>query len=466
MTGDRAIDYIDINPRSVPVAGSRHLLWWTYRLAAPLALGLVAPWLAMKGMTTPRWRGVLRGRLGLGGGAVPDRGAGRPFWLHAVSVGEVLALRALVERMRADAPELPLVVSTSTPTGNRLARDAMPHGVKVRYFPLDTPGCVRRALDRERPRGAAIMETELWPAFFRACRRRTIPLAIINGRMSATSHRRYRLIRPLVADTLACVTLGLFQTEEDRRRFVDLGLAGERATVPGNLKYDLDNLRSLTGVNRAGAAVVAAWRARGAGPATHPLVAAGSTKPGEEKMLLDALMPLMREHPGLLLLIAPRHPERFEEAARLAEQSGMPWCRRSQIADGGAPPDGCRLLLLDTLGELAGVYGECTAAFVGGSLVPEGGHNILEPAYFGKPVLFGPHMDNFAEMAALFSSRGGAIRLASVADLGPAVRGLLENPAAAVETGANARAVLEENQGAAAVIAAALLRLAGGADGE
>jgi len=448
------------------VAGSRNLLWWAYRLAGPLALGLVAPWLAVKGVTTPRWRGVLPGRLGLGGGRSPEGALEQPFWLHAVSVGEVLALRALVERMRTAAPRLPLVVSTSTPTGNRLARDTMPGGVSVRYFPLDTPGCVRRALDRERPCGVAIMETEIWPAFFRACRRRGIPLAIINGRMSPTSHRRYRLVRPLVADTLDCVTRGFFQTAEDRRRYVDLGLAGERAAVPGNLKYDLDNLRALTGGNRAGADLVAAWRGQGNGSAARPLVAAGSTKPGEEKMLLEALVPLMRERKDLLLLIAPRHPERFDEAARLLEQSGPPWCRRSAIADGGVPPEGCRLLLLDTLGELAGVYGECTAAFVGGSLVPEGGHNILEPAFFGKPVLFGPHMDNFAEMASLFVRRGAATRLASAADLAPAVLRLLDDPTAAAQTGTRARAILEENQGASTAISAALLGLAGAAEKE
>jgi 3-deoxy-D-manno-octulosonic-acid transferase len=177
-------------------------------------------------------------------------------------------------------------------------------------------------------------------------------------------------------------------------------------------------------------------------------------------MILDALAPLMRERPDLLLLLAPRHPERFDEAARLLENCGFPWCRRSALGD-GAPPPGCRVLLLDSLGELAGVYGECTAAFVGGSLVPEGGHNILEPAFFGRPVLFGPHMDNFAEMAELFVRREAAVRLSGPEQLAPAVRRLLDDPPAAEACGRRARLILEENQGASSAIADALFRLAG-----
>lgn len=443
------------------MSGSR-ILWWIYRLAGPLALGLVVPWLAIKGLTNPRWRGVLSGRLALGGkGNHPDSGHHRPFWLHAVSVGEVLALRAVVDQMLAENPELPLVISTSTPTGNQLARDTMPRSVRVRYFPLDTVGCVRRALDQERPRAAAIMETEIWPAFFLACRGQDIPLAIINGRMSPTSFRRYQWVRPLMGELLAGVGSGGFQTEADRQRFVDLGLPADRGTVPGNLKYDLENLQALTRGSRAGADSAAVWRDQGDGREARPLVAAGSTKPGEEKMILDGLAPLMRERPGLLLLLAPRHPERFEEVAKLVESCGLPWCRRSALAPGEAPPRGCRVLLLDSLGELAGVYGECSAAFVGGSLVPEGGHNILEPAFFGRPVLFGSHMDNFSEMAALFVRRQAAIRLSAADQLEPAVRRLLDNPAAAREMGQRARRILEENQGAASATAGALVKLAG-----
>ncbi len=437
------------------------LLWWSYRLAGPLALGLAVPWLAVKGLTNPRWRGVLSARLALGHPRKHgDLGKQGPFWLHAVSVGEVLALRAVVDRMLAADPKLPLVVSTSTPTGNRVARESMPRGVRVRYFPLDTAGCVRRALDQERPCAAAIMETEIWPAFFLACRRRGIPLAIINGRMSPTSFRRYQLVRPLIEELLAGVGCGCFQTAADLQRFTGLGLPAGRGSVPGNLKYDLENLEALARGSRAGAAVAAAWREEGDGRGARPLVVAGSTKGEEEKMILQGLAPLMRERPGLLLLLAPRHPERFDEAAKLVEACGFPWCRRSALNHGAAPPPGCRVLLLDSLGELAGVYGECTAAFVGGSLVPEGGHNILEPAFFGRPVIFGPHMDNFAEMADLFIRREAAIQLDSADQLEPTVRRLLDAPSAARERGRKARRILEENQGAASAIAGALVQLA------
>lgn len=442
------------------MSGFRHFLWWSYRLAAPLALAVVVPWLAVKGLMDRRWRGVLTGRLALGrkdGGPGP----GRPFWLHAVSVGEVLALRAVVKRMRTEAPELPLVISTSTPTGNRLARDTMPEGVRIRYFPLDTAGCVRRALDQENPCAAAIMETEIWPTFFRACRRRDVPLAIINGRMSSTSFRRYRRIRSLIGELLGGVRLGFFQTDADLQRFAALGLQDGRGSVPGNLKYDLDNLQALTSGSSAGADIVAAWRDQGKGREARPLIVAGSTKPGEEKMVLDALAPLMRQRPGLLLLLAPRHPERFDEIARLLENCGFPHRRRSALGEGEAPQPDCRVLLLDSLGELAGVYGQGTAAFVGGSLVPEGGHNILEPAFFGRPILFGPHMDNFDEMAALFIQRDAAIRISSADQLAPAVERLLDNAAAARETGRKARLILDENQGAAAAIAGALVSLSG-----
>jgi len=433
--------------------------WWTYRLAGPLALALAVPWLAVKGLANPAWRDVLPGRLALG--QREPSPTDRPVWLHAVSVGEVLALRAVVERLRAETPSLPLLVSTSTPTGHRLARDSMPEGVRVRYFPLDTTGCVRRALDRERPRAAAIMETEIWPVFLHLCAHRGVPLAIINGRMSPTSLRRYRRVGGLMAGLLGDVDLGLFQTADDRQRFVDLGLPAERASVPGNLKYDMDNLGALTSGSPAGADIAAAWRKRGHGPAERPLVVAGSTKPGEEQMVLDALRPLMAEREGLLLLVAPRHPERFDAVAALLEQSGLPCCRRSTLTDGEAPPVDCRLLLLDSLGELAGVYGQASAAFVGGSLVDEGGHNILEPAFFSRPVLFGPHMDNFAEMATLFIERRAAVPLASAEALGPAVRRLLDTPEEAEAIGRRGRLILEENQGAAAATAGALAALAG-----
>jgi 3-deoxy-D-manno-octulosonic-acid transferase len=438
------------------------MLWWIYRLAGPLALGLAVPWLAFKGLANPLWRGVLAGRLALGEGLLDRRAVerGGPFWLHAVSVGEVLALRAVVERLQTAVPDLPLLVSTSTPTGNRLALETMPEGVRVRYFPLDTAGCVRRALARERPCAAAIMETEIWPAFFIACRRRGIPLAIINGRMSATSLGRYRKIRSLIGEVLGGVCCGCFQSQADLQRFVDLGLPPDRGSVPGNLKYDLENLQALTSGSAAGAGIAAAWRDQGDGREARPLVVAGSTKPGEEQLVLDALAPLMHERPGLLLLLAPRHPERFDEVARLLENCGFPFSRRSAIGPGQPPPPGCRVLLLDSLGELAGVYGQSTAAFVGGSLVAEGGHNILEPAYFGKPVIFGPHMDNFAEMAALFTRREAAFQLSSADQLAPVVRRLLDDPAAADLAGRRARWILEENQGAAAAIAAALLQLA------
>ncbi len=442
------------------MSGSR-VLWWSYRLAGALALGLAVPWLAVKGLANPLWRGVLAGRLALraGPGGLHTGELGGPFWLHAVSVGEVLALRAVVERMQSAAPELPLVVSTSTPTGNRLARDTMPEGVTVRYFPLDTTGCVRRALDQERPCAAAIMETEIWPAFFLTCRRRGIPLAIINGRMSPTSLGRYRKIRSLIGEVLGCVHRGCFQTEADLQRFVELGLPASRGSVPGNLKYDLENLQALTSGSTSGAGIAAAWRKQGDGREARPLVVAGSTKPGEEQMVLHALAPLMHEHPGLLLLLAPRHPERFDEVARLLENCGFPFSRRSCIGLDQPPPAGCRVLLLDSLGELAGVYGQSTAAFVGGSLVPEGGHNILEPAFFGKPVLFGPHMDNFAEMAALFTRREAAFQLSTADQLAPLVRRLLDDPAAADQAGREARLILEENQGAAAAIAGTLVQL-------
>jgi 3-deoxy-D-manno-octulosonic-acid transferase len=279
--------------------------------------------------------------------------------------------------------------------------------------------------------------------------------------MSPTSLRRYLLVRPLIEEVLAGVDCGCFQTRADLERFVGLGLPADRGSVPGNLKYDLENLQALTSGSSAGADIAAAWRQEGDGRQSRPLVVAGSTKPGEEKMILDALAPLLRERPGLLLLLAPRHPERFDEAAKLVEACGLPWCRRSALGPGEMPPPGTRVLLLDSLGELAGTYRECTAAFVGGSLVPEGGHNILEPAFFGRPIIFGPHMDNFAEMAELFIHRQAAFRLAGADQLEPTVRRLLDVPPAARETGRRARRILEENQGAASTIAGALIRLAG-----
>ena len=371
-------------------------------------------------------------RLGRGGRALP---AAPRAWVHAVSVGEALTAAPLVEAIRRRWPELSIVLTTVTPTGARIVTEQMAALATHRYFPLDLPGAVGRALDEIRPRFFIAMETELWPNFLRALARRDIPSMIANGRISDRSFRRYRLAGRFLARVLERVTVFAMQSQEDARRIIALGAPPERVVVTGSLKADAEP-------EDAGARQL--WeRLLGLAP-DEPVWIAGSTHRGEDEVLLDAFARLRARFPRLVLVLAPRHPERAPEVDRLIRERGLVPLRRSSLPR-ERPRDG--VVVLDTVGELARLYRVAHVVFVGGSLVPSGGHNMLEPALRSRPVLFGPHTENFRESAGLLLDAGGARVVADADALESAVAALLDDPAAARAMGERAHAAVLTRQG-------------------
>ncbi len=336
-------------------------------------------------------------------------------WVHAVSVGESAVAVPLVEGIRRRWPELGIVVSTITPTGARIVADRLATAAVHRYFPIDLPGPVRRAIDAARPRFFIAIETELWPNFLRALARRRVPAMIANGRISDRSFRRYRRVRWLMRRVLADVSVFAMQSEEDARRIVALGAPLERVVVTGNLKGDLVPEKGET---------AAQWRRRLGLGAHERLWIAGSTHRGEEAVVLDAFLGARARWPDLILLLAPRHPERAGEVEELVRSRGLGPARRSRPPRERAPG---AVLILDTVGELAELYSLAEVVFVGGSLVPVGGHNVLEPAMRGKPVLFGPHTSNFREGAELLQRSGGGLVVKDGLELGRELARLLED---------------------------------------
>lgn len=352
-------------------------------------------------------------RLGrLGPGLPPEPRC----WIHAVSVGEAATAVPLVEGIRRRWPGLEIVLTTVTPTGARIARGRLDGLVTHRYFPLDLPAPVWWALRSVRPRFFIGMETELWPNFLRALRRRGIPSMIANGRVSDRSFRRYRWVRFLMARVLRDVSVFAMQSAEDARRIIALGAPPERVVVAGNLKTDLQP-------EEAGAKEL--WeRLMGLRPGETVWIA-GSTHRGEEEVVIDVFQRLVGHLPDLTLVLAPRHPERVPEIERLIQSRGLGWVRRSQLPRGRTRE---AVILLDTIGELADLYRVAAVVFVGGSLVPVGGHNMLEPALRRKPVLFGPHTENFRESAEALLAAGAAVLVQDAGDLERAVKDLIEDP--------------------------------------
>ena len=354
------------------------------------------------------------------------------IWVHAVSVGEVKAVEKLLERLRQRFPGKPLVVSTATPTGQQLARarrDVVDHTF---YFPIDLPFCVKRAADRIDPQMVIIAETEIWPNFLRICRKRNIPVVMINGRISDRSFARYRLIRPWLRGVFADYAVLGMQSEMDRKRIEEIGADPRKVTVFGNLKYDVVGSRRELDAELVG--LLQGWT---------QLWIAASTMPGEEEIVLGAFTEVSKVYPSLKLVIAPRHPDRFDVVEKMVKDRGLSCGRRTQ------PPDSApQVFILDTIGELAALFEYASVVFMGGSLVPAGGHNVLEPARFRKPIVFGPHMENFRDMARLFIDAGAAIQIQSASELAFTVKTLLANAEHAAELGRRARAIVDQNSGA------------------
>ncbi len=412
-------------------------MWFLYQLAMAAGLGVAAPvLLARRGR---HYLPTLPARLG----RLPEARGTRPLWLHAASVGEAGVAATLA---RALPPDLDLVVTTVTPTGQAAAKrlfeplGADGRSVVVTYLPFDLGLLVGRFLDRYAPRALVLFESELWPLLLRDCRRRSMPVAVLNARISDRSYGRMkragRLYRRFLLDPLG--RLGA-QSPQDEERLLSLGAGRERTSMTGNLKFDTPEPAPVAGLEDALRDLAG----------NRPILIAGSTMPGEEAIVLDAFERLERE---ALLVLAPRHPERFDEVWREVKERSLPGIRRSRIdaAGGTAPrpasPPG--IVLLDSLGELASIYRLASAAFIGGTLVPTGGHNPIEAARFGVPVIVGPSMENFRRIARDFEAAGALAVVRDGQALTRAWRQVLDRPDDSAERGARGLALVDRNRGA------------------
>jgi 3-deoxy-D-manno-octulosonic-acid transferase len=367
----------------------------------------------------------------------------RPLWVHAASVGEVLAAEPLIEHLRRHA-DGPILVSTTSITGRETARARLAvDGVML--LPVDVRWIVDGVMRTLQPRCLVIVETEIWPALIGAAARRRVPCVIVSGRISERAAARYARIRWLTRAVLARVGACAMQTDADAARIIAMGAPAQRVQVLGSLKF----AREAAGADVT-ARVTMTSLING-----RPLLVAASTHPGEEQLVLDACAPLWSEHPRLLLLIAPRRPERFDEVDRLITRSSLQHERRTAVREIVA--DTTQVLLLDTVGELPNVLAAATAVFVGGTIAPVGGHNVLEPAACGKPVAFGPHTANVAAAAETLLESGAAVRVHDAAELAAEWRRLLERPALAQKMGARGRATITA-RAAVAERTAALVR--------
>ncbi len=407
-----------------------------------LAVAVIAsPWFVYQALRYKKYVGSLRQRMGY----LPvsfNMDADRSIWIHAVSVGEVLKARPLISDLKRRYPELRMFLSTTTLAGQQLARRNVQDVDAVFYFPFDLGIFVRRTLDLVRPRLFVMMETEIWPNLLRECRARSIKSAIVNGRLSPKSFPRYRMVRPMMRRVLDDIDKFCVQSEESARRFIELGADPGRVVVTGSLKFDSLDLPSTAPQARARDRVLRYFRV----PSSRPVIMAGSTMKGEEAAVFRAFRRVRSTAPNALLILAPRNPERFAEAEQLARAEGWKVARRTDLAIDAEPR--VDIVVLDTIGELATLYQVATVVFVGGSLVATGGHNVLEPAVFGKPIIFGPHMENFFEIADAFVSNGGGVQIAGEHELEEAFLSLMGDPVRRARLGAAARALVEANRGA------------------
>ncbi len=398
------------------------MLWyWLYNLLLTVGFLALLPALPLIYFLGPRYRAGLGQRFAIYPSAIENfLRAARPVWIHAASVGEVRAAAPLVRALKSGRPERKVLLSTFTATGQRIAAET--EGVDAAIFlPLDFSWVVRRALGRIRPALLVFIETEIWPNLLRESFRRGVPTLLLSGRLSAAAFARYSRWRPFFRRVLGHFTVFGMQSSEDAARLQGLGADARKIAVVGSLKFAAAQNAS------APAALI------GARDPARPLVVAGSTHRGEEEILLRALALARRRLPMLSLVLAPRHPERFAEVEKLLRASPFEFQRRSAAAPSGFFSRD--VLLLDTLGELAEFFAAGDIAFVGGSLVEVGGHNILEPARREKPVLFGPCMSNFAEIAAQMKQAGGAFEVRGAEDLAERWIALWENPDLRVRSG-------------------------------
>jgi 3-deoxy-D-manno-octulosonic-acid transferase len=437
-------------------------VYFVYSVLMGLAAVLTAPYWLIQGIRHGKYLSNLSERLGFSLpelDKLPSERAGA-IWIHAVSVGEALSGVALAKRLKEIYPERPLIVSTTTQAGQGLAKERMPFADAVIYFPFDWSFCVRRVMNAAKPALVLVLETEIWPNFLRRADRRKVPVVFLSGRISDRSFARYQkylgmfgfFLRPFLASALSKASAFLMQTENDAERIRALGAPANRVAVSGNLKYDmaLPEPTALSSWLEEECKRRQRW----------PVIVAGSVVATEEPLTLIAFGVVQGDFPKALLVLAPRKPERFAAAATFIDESHRQFVRRSELPVAGPGitpkasgnshgiPDDATVLLLDSIGELASLYRVADGAFVGGSLVEAGGHNILEPAAFGKVPVFGPSMENFAAIAARFVEAGAAVQVGSPEDAGVEWIELLKDRDKMKRMGDTARQLVESSRGA------------------
>ncbi len=435
-------------------------MYFLYSLLMSLAAVITAPYWLIQGLRHGKYLANLGQRLGFSIPGAATLPANRPgaIWIHAVSVGEVLAGVALAKRLNESHPQRPLIISTTTITGQNLARERMPFADAVVYFPFDWSFSVRKVMDAVKPAVVVVLETEIWPNFLREAGRRKLPVIFTSGRISDRSFARFQkwlgifgfYLHPFLASAFSNASAFLMQTEADAQRIRALGAPPDRVKVSGNLKYDQALPASTP---------LCSWlEAQCKQQNRSPIIVAGSVVATEEPLALIAFGVLQGDYPNALLILAPRKPERFAAAAEFIHEAHLKFICRSELAVpspgasssniGASLPPGTAVLLLDSIGELASLYRIADGVFVGGSLVESGGHNILEPAAFGKVPVFGPSMENFAAIASRFIEAGAAIQVTSPEDAGVEWIHLLQTPEKMQKMGETARQLVETSRGA------------------
>ncbi|MDH3616582.1 MAG: lipid IV(A) 3-deoxy-D-manno-octulosonic acid transferase [Gammaproteobacteria bacterium] len=357
------------------------------------------------------------------------------IWVHAVSVGEVRTVSRLVEFLKNEYPDSQILITTMTPTGSAQVRQTHGDSVLHCFAPYDLPGSVRRFLDRVRPRLAFVIETEFWPNILRMCEERSIPTLLLNVRVSPKSFRGYALFPRFMRGMLGRPSVMAAQSEDDASRLLALGACAERVVVTGNLKFDVSPPRALSET---------AMELRNRWGKSRPVWIAASTHDGEEKKVLEAFRVLRKSHPDTLLVVVPRHPERFANVAKICRRSGYKVALHSETRKGLAETD---ILVGDTMGELAGMYGAADVAFVGGSLVRHGGHNLVEAMAVGTPVVFGPHVFNFEQSSRTALNYGAAEQVQDPGELAATVQKYLDDPELRDRAADAAKRVIEDSRG-------------------
>ncbi len=412
-----------------------------YNIIVFIATALLLPVILFKIATVKKYRGGITQKLGRVRKRVMRVIKGsRPVWVHAVSVGEVMAAHPLIRELKKKYPRRKLILSTVTVTGNFTARQRVPEADAVFYFPFDYPWIVRRVINKIKPAVVLVAETELWPNFFRELKRAGIPSAVVNGRISPHSYRNYMRLQWFFKRVFENVDLFCMQSEADAARITEIGADPGKVLVTGNLKFD----QKIPTVQAPLVRI----------PPGKKVITAGSTHQGEEAVILDVFKRLRERYPQLLLILAPRHPERFDEVEGIINASGFDCRRRTKLRN-----DVKDVLLLDTIGELWSFYAICDIAFVGGSLVKVGGHNLLEPAAMKKPVIFSRYMFNFKEISEALISAGGGLMVKDKAELYTQMDNLLSDQELSRRIGERAFGVIAANSGATKKTLAAIGRI-------